>query len=349
MTKIIKKNDWNRDATFIKFIMELIQKGGSDEDIINLVIQGKQNFAQDVKLSEADIFLLYCKLIEAKRTPIVKHLRLIEELIDFKEEYFYATTYKKDQYDYPMHFPLLAYCVYNQVDWKDIAYIQQHKEIDNAINIQIELKKSNWDNQLVKESLWDNHQELKQYKPYLMMGDVYVDFLKKKDNWDIKIREIYTKYPQQVNAYLEYMAGHFSLAMLATPAGDESETAEVSKNTQDWLIAYAKALRNMTEKVIDLIKAKRSLTKERSHEVLCEVSRNVLSHLNGCDEKILKVLGKKSCEKLMDFIKVLRKNENKVLLVPAYNDTQFFTSASLSSTENKLPSEITQKTNFAIN
>lgn len=69
MTKVIKNDDWKRDGAFIKMIMENIQKSSSDQNIINLVKQGmKDDYSQDIKLSESDIFLLYCKLIEAKRT-----------------------------------------------------------------------------------------------------------------------------------------------------------------------------------------------------------------------------------------------------------------------------------------
>lgn len=187
MTKVIKKNDWNRDGTFIKLIVDLIQNKASDGDIIKLVGVAKQDYDfKDLKLSESDVFLLYCKLIEAKRSSVVKELRLIEDLVEFEEEYTYETTYREDKHDKTIKFPLLAYCVYNQVDWQDIAFIQQQKNINNATNIQIELQKEHWRDQLVKESLLVSHPALDDYRPYLMMGDVYVDFVVGKDDWSDK-------------------------------------------------------------------------------------------------------------------------------------------------------------------
>jgi hypothetical protein len=342
MTKVIKNDDWKRDGAFIKMIMENIQKSSSDQNIINLVKQGmKDDYSQDIKLSESDIFLLYCKLIEAKRTSVVKELRLIEDLVDFEEEYTYATIYREGQYDKPISFPLLAYCVYNQVDWKDIAYIQQHKKIANATSIQIELQKNSWGSQLVKESILDNRPELNEYKPYLRMGDVYVDFMNNQDNWDVNIRSIYEAHPNEVKNYLGYMAEHFTLAINPTPDDESGKDKE-------WLSNYAKALRNMTEKVIDAIRAKRSLTKEKSHDALCKVSESVLIHLNACDETSLKKLDEKDKDekdqkahvKLTNFIEALRKNVKKIS--STYSRLDFFNTVSSSSAENQQLSEIVQ-------
>ncbi len=346
MTKVIKKNDWNRDASFIKMIMENLQIKSSDEVIVNLFRDGmKDHYPDGIRLSESDIFLLYCKLIEAKRTDVVKELRLIEDLVDFKEEYIYETTYREGQHDKPISFPLLAYCVYNQVDWQDIAFIQQQKNINNATNIQIELQKEHWRDQLVKESLLVSHPALDDYRPYLMMGDVYVDFVIGKDDWSDKLRNAYKLFPEQVKEYLGYMAGHFhmTLAQQTTPAGDEFETKEICKSTKDWLATYAKALRNMVETVIKEIKDKRSLAQDSKREALCEISQSVLAHLDACDEIVLKVLvykdkdekDQKPHNKLTDFIQGLRENVKKVSLVAAYSDTQFFTPASSSATGNQ--------------
>lgn len=125
-------------------------------------------------------------------------------------------------------------------------------------------------------------------------------------------------HPNEVKNYLGYMAEHFTLAINPTPD-------DVSGKDKEWLSNYAKALRNMTEKVIDVIKAKRSLTKEQRHDALCEVSNKVLDHLNACDKNILEKLEEKARLKLNGFINDLRKNENKVALVEAYENTKFFT------------------------
>src|ERR1044072_5415358 len=98
MTKFIHENDWNRKGSFIKMIVENIREKRSDEVIVNLFKEGMKGYYPDgVKLSEPDIFLLYCKLLEEKRTPIIKNLRLIEELASFEEECIYQTTYIKDR------------------------------------------------------------------------------------------------------------------------------------------------------------------------------------------------------------------------------------------------------------
>ena len=243
-----------------------------------------------------------------------------------------------------MYFSLLAYCLYNQVDWEDIAYIQQHKKIDNAINIQVKLRRYA---DIEEKSLLDICPELiEEYGAYLIIGDTYVSFINDKNNSDVNMREFYTKYPEKLNAYLGYMAGHFTLTGLATPVDDESKTERVSKMGQDWLVNYAKALRNMAEEVISLIKKQRSLSKDQRRVLAGEVVDEVLVDLNAWDEQLRKNLSEKSSNKLLDFIEKLRECKAKVVSGPDYRNTQFFTSASLTSTENKLPSEITQaKTN----
>lgn len=278
-----------------------------------------------------------------KNASLVKELRLIEDLVDFQEEYTYHTTYKNGQNDLPIHFPLLAYCVYSEVKWEDIAYIQQLKKIENATNIQVELQKEHWQNKLVKESLLDISKILVDYKPYLMMGDVYVDFVTDKDNWSEKLRNAYREFPEQVKNYLEYMAEHFNLVLTlqSNLAGYESKTEEISKSTQDWLGSYAKTLRNMVETVIKEIKDQRSFTQDSKRQALCQISQSVLAHLDACDEAMLKkTLDEKAHTKVTDFIKALRENVNKVSPVPAYNDTKFFTPPSSSASENQQESEI---------
>lgn len=327
----IKKDDWNRDGTFIKLIVNLIQNKASDGDIIKLVGVAKQDFDfKGLKLSESDIFLLYCKLIEAKRSSVVKELRLIEDLVEFEGEYTYETTYREDNHDKTIKFPLLAYCVYNQVDWKDIAFIQQQKNINNATSMKIELQKEHWKEQLVKEPLSDSHQGFQKYKPYLMMGDVYLNFVAGKDDWSDKLRNAYRLFPEQAEQYLEYMAERFNLTLLPTSAGDESEAEEISKSTKDWLATYAKALRNMVETVIMDIKHKRTPTKDSKHQALSKIYKDVLAHLNAYDEKVHKVLDgenkdpihQKAHKKLIKFIANLniKGSDNG-----AHNNTQLFT------------------------
>lgn len=341
MTKVIKKDDWDRKASAIKMIVENLQEKSADEAIIELVEYGKKTNELKIKLSESDIFLLYCKLIEAKRTSVIKDLRLVEDLADFEEEYIYETTYTEGQHNKPIFFPLLAYSVYNQIDWKDIAYIQQQKKIDNAANIQIEWKRNHWDTQLVKEPLLnsdlDRQDVFKKYRPFLMMGDVYVDFVTDKDGWSEGLRNAYRQFPEQVKEYLGYMAEQFNLtlALQSTLAG-ESETEEISKSTQDCLGSYAKALRNMVETVIKEIKDKRNFTQDSKRVALCEVSQTVLAHLDACDKKMLKVLEKKADIKLITLIETLRKNVDKVLPVAAYTDKEFFTPSSLGLFKDKL-------------
>ncbi|MEN9450005.1 MAG: hypothetical protein RJA83_619 [Pseudomonadota bacterium] len=350
MTINIKKDAWNRDGTFIKLIVDLIQNKASDGDIIKLVGVARQDYDfKDLKLSESDIFLLYCKLIEAKRSSVVKELRLIEDLVEFEGEYTYETTYRDNPHDKTIKFPLLAYCVYNQVDWKDIAFIQQQKNINNATSMKIELQKEHWKEQLIKESLLDSHQGFQKYKPYLMMGDVYVDFVAGKDDyWSDKLRNAYRLFPEQAEEYLEYMAEHFhlTLALQTTLAGDEVEAEEISKSTKDWLATYAKALRNMVETVIKEIKDKRSLTQDSKRQALCKISQSVLAHLDACDKTVLKVLDDKDKDekdqkprnKLTDFIEDLRENVKKIS--STYSAASLF-NLSTTATENQ-PSEIDQ-------
>lgn len=48
-------------------IVENIQEKSSDKVIVNLFREGrKDDYSEDVNLSESDIFLLYCKLLEEK-------------------------------------------------------------------------------------------------------------------------------------------------------------------------------------------------------------------------------------------------------------------------------------------
>jgi hypothetical protein len=174
-----------------------------------------------------------------------------------------------------------------------------------------------------------------------MMGDVYVDFINKKDNWDERLNETYKKYPQQVNGYLEYMAAHFTQTLLSTP--DEDKAEDVSINRQDWLATYAKALRNMAETVINTIKAKRSLTQDEKRDALHAVSKAILLHLDGTPDIIKTVLDEKSSIKLTDFIESLRKNVNKVSPVKSYSNTGFFSTtqpSSSASENNQLDNQI---------
>ena len=65
-------------------IVENIQEKSSDKVIVNLFREGrKDDYPEDVKLSESDIVLLYCKLLEEKNAYVVDKLRLIEDLVDF--------------------------------------------------------------------------------------------------------------------------------------------------------------------------------------------------------------------------------------------------------------------------
>lgn len=237
--------------------------------------------------------------------------------------------------------------MYHQVDWKDIAFIQQQKKIDNATNIQIEWRKRGY-NQVVKESLLDSHPALNDYRPYLMMGDVYLDFVAGKDDWSDKLRNAYRVFPEQAEGYLEYMAEHFhlTLALQTTLAGDEAEEEKISKSTKDWLATYAKALRNMVETVIKEIKDKRSLTEDSKRQALCKLSQSVLAHLDACDKTVLKVLDDKDKDekdqkprnKLTDFINNLRENVKKIS--STYSAASLF-NLSTSSTEYQ-PSEFDQ-------
>lgn len=354
----IKPNAWDREGASIKLIVENINKGIDIDKahIINLVNHFRtSDYPEGIALSESDIFLLYCKLIENNRNDIVDELCLIEDLVELEEEYTYEVVFElkpdpsKVWIPQRMEFSLLGFCMFHKVDWKDIAYIQQHRKVENTAEIKFTLALVSLNSlgmlSLRQEDLTktfaDYYPEVfKKYAPYLGMGDVYVDFINKKDGWDEKINELYKEYPKGVNAYLEYMTQHFALAIENTAKG----SGDVFKSNKEWLETYAKALRNMTETVIALIKNKRCLTQEDKRQFLYEVSMNVYPSLLGCKNKFNNILDKKPCDKLMAFIESLQKNIDKIAPIQAQTNTQFFQLPNASSDTSMSLEEVAEQT-----
>ncbi|MES2141888.1 MAG: hypothetical protein V4471_03245 [Pseudomonadota bacterium] len=327
----IKNNAWKRTGASIKLIVESIKLGRSDRDIITMVKEFRgERYSEEMRLVESDLFLLYCKLIENNRKDIVKELCLIEDLVEFEEEYIYEAAYKENGENLSIWLSLIDFCMLHEVDWKDIAYIQQHRKIENATKLRIKLEKftSSGQHKVSNESFSSHNPTVfEKYAPYLWMGESYVGFINKKDVWDVKLIETYKEYPWQVNEYLEYMAQHFTLAI--RDSSEESKIEDISKSKKDWLETYAKALRSMTEVVITLIKNKRSLTQGDKRQSLYETSLQIYSHLFTC-EKELHILDKKPRNKLMEFIQSLKTNIDKVSPIQAETNTQFFRPAGTS-------------------
>lgn len=317
----VTENDWDRKATFIKQLVEFIQMEREDNDIISLVEHFREtNYSQNSELSDSDIFLLYCKLLDAKRQPIIETLRFIEDLVEFPDEYSYKAS-NTQLGSSSIEFSLLAYSILNKLEWKRMAYIQQHKKIKHEDGVKIKLPQNEWHPQSILDRFYSEF--VNPYKPYLILGDAYVDFINNRNSWNEKIRATYAQSADQVTEYLGYMAEHFVYAL---------QTKAEIKNI-DWLRSYSKVLRNMTEEVISSIKNKRNIEKDEKHNEIYSVSKAILDHLDACDLKSLEALDEKASSKLKDFIKVLRAYVNKLALVPAYTNNDFFKSDLANKTE----------------
>ena len=100
--KIIKKDDWDRKKSFIKWSSRTFKRKVRIKLLLICLgkVGRKDDYPEDVNLSESDIVLLYCKFLEEKNAYVEDKLWLIEDLVDFKEECTYHTTYKKGKSDY---------------------------------------------------------------------------------------------------------------------------------------------------------------------------------------------------------------------------------------------------------
>ncbi len=203
---------------------EFIQERRKDESIVKLINHIKKaGYSEEEKLSDEDVFSLYCKLLDTNRKALIKTLRLIEDLVGFSQEYSYQTINKQLAVD-TISYPLLAYCILSEVDRKEIAYIQQHKKINHETGLKIEMQESSWNLQSVREK-FDND-FVKPYKPYLILGDAYVNFIENCDNWNEKISATYAEFSQETTQYLGYMAEHFTYALQAEANAEAEDEPE---------------------------------------------------------------------------------------------------------------------------